>query len=192
MLREADRAASRSRDLITRSGVVNGWLRSLAASASRASRRSSGPSPALGWCSCPCADLWLAPTLVPRRIEPFDTRGDHLGEAPRPGSAPVEAANELSVHEDRITLGDRVQHRTTDRGVPRRDREREQAPACLRNGNAKLGDLMYPVGYEVRRSSARNQREPSASISSSICTMSCRSLGFKVCRLIAYTMSSRR
>jgi hypothetical protein len=35
---------------------------------------------------------------------------------------------------------------TTDRGVPRRDWEGEQASARLRNGNAKLGDLRYLVG----------------------------------------------
>ena len=65
-----------------------------------------------------------------RGVEPLDARGDHPHEAASPGSGPVEPANELSVHQDRITLGDRIQHRTTDRGVRRRDREREETSAC--------------------------------------------------------------
>ena len=80
------------------------------------------------------------------RVESFDTRGDDLREASRPGTAPVEPANQLPVHQDRVALGDRVQHRTTDRGVPRRDREGEETSSRLRNEDALLDDLRYLVG----------------------------------------------
>jgi hypothetical protein len=61
-------------------------------------------------------------------------------------SGPVEAPDELPVHEDRVALGDRVHRRTTDRGVSRRDREGEETSARLRNGDTQFGDLMYLVG----------------------------------------------
>jgi hypothetical protein len=46
------------------------------------------------------------------------------------------------VHEDAIALGDPVQRARTDRGVPRRDREREEALARLRNGEPELREPM--------------------------------------------------
>jgi hypothetical protein len=45
------------------------------------------------------------------------------------------------VHEDAIALGNPVQRVRSDRSVPRRDREGEEALARLRNGEPELHDL---------------------------------------------------
>jgi hypothetical protein len=46
------------------------------------------------------------------------------------------------VHEHSITFGDLVERSGSDRGVPSRDREGEEASARLRNGEPELGDLV--------------------------------------------------
>jgi hypothetical protein len=58
------------------------------------------------------------------------------------GSATAEPPDELPVREDPIALRDRINRGTSDRGVPRRDREREETSSRLRNGDAQLGDLL--------------------------------------------------
>ena len=45
------------------------------------------------------------------RLQLLDAGGDHLGEAASPGSAPVEATDELAVHQDVVALGDRLSTR---------------------------------------------------------------------------------
>jgi hypothetical protein len=69
-----------------------------------------------------------------------------LGEAPRPCPARVEPTDELPVHKNRVALGDALQRSLADRGVPRRDREREEALAGLRNGEPELGEPRYRQG----------------------------------------------
>jgi hypothetical protein len=81
-----------------------------------------------------------------RLLQTFDPGGDDLRHAARAGTAPVEAADELPVHEDAISLGDPVERVRSDRGVPRRDREGEEALARLRNGEPELGQLRYSIG----------------------------------------------
>jgi hypothetical protein len=50
------------------------------------------------------------------------------------------------MHEDAVTLGDPVQRMSTDRGVPRGDREGEEALARLRNGKPELRDPIFRSG----------------------------------------------
>src|SRR4029078_6959588 len=91
-------------------------------------------------------------------LESAETRGDHLGEAPSAGSGPVEAANELPVEQDRVALVDRLDGRTADRGVPRRDREGEETSTRLRNGDTQFGDLItrqHTPGDRIGRHSRR-------------------------------------
>ena len=46
------------------------------------------------------------------------------------------------MHEHTIDFGDFIERSGADRGVPGRDREREEALAGLRNGEPKVGDLI--------------------------------------------------
>jgi hypothetical protein len=62
----------------------------------------------------------------------------------------VEASDELPVHEDAIALGDAVPRVRSDRGVPRRDREKEEALARLRNGEPQLGQPISSRCHERR------------------------------------------
>jgi hypothetical protein len=57
------------------------------------------------------------------RLELLDAGGDHLGQAASPGSAPVEATDELPVHQDVVALGDRPQDPLPHVLVPDRDGE---------------------------------------------------------------------
>src|SRR5262245_45642061 len=75
-------------------------------------------------------------------FELLDPGRHHLGEAPSPRSAPVEPPHELTVHQHGVALGDALEGARADRGVPRRDRQGEEALARLRNGETELGDLV--------------------------------------------------
>lgn len=67
------------------------------------------------------------PSIGIRHLELLDARRDHLGESPRSCSAPVEPPDEVPVHEHRVALRDALERSLADRGVPRRDREGEEA-----------------------------------------------------------------
>jgi hypothetical protein len=59
-----------------------------------------------------------------------------------PGSAPVEATDELAVHQHVVALGDGLQDALAHVLVPDRDGEREETLARFRNGESELGDPM--------------------------------------------------
>jgi len=62
------------------------------------------------------------------------------------------------VHEHVIALRERLERAGADRCVPRRDREGEETPARLRNGDPKLGHLVarrHPALNRIGRDGAR-------------------------------------
>src|SRR5439155_8728556 len=92
----------------------------------------------------------------------LDTRRHHLRQTARTGPAPIEAADELPVHQHPIALGDAVECLYTDRRVPGGDRQGEEALACLRNGEPELGDLVtgrHPALHRIRGDAARQYHD---------------------------------
>jgi len=64
----------------------------------------------------------------------------------------------------RVALGDRLDGLTTDRGVPRRDREGEETSTRLRNGDAQFGDLVtrrHATGDRIGRHGPREHADGS-------------------------------
>ena len=92
-------------------------------------------------------------------VKLLDAARDHLGEAASPGTAPIEPADELPVHQHPIALGDAIERRCADRGVPRRDREGEEALARLGNGEPELGHLVTRRHPAVNRIGGDGARE---------------------------------